>query len=276
MAALLALAAALCYGISDFEAGVASRRFAPGGVTLVAQVLGLTAACIAMAFFPGAGPTRSALAWGALSGVGSAGGTLALYYGLAAARMSVVATISAVLTAVIPAVVGLVLGEHLGAAALVGIVIAVPAIAMVSWQAPATRTRSSRAGVLYGTLAGAGFALLFIALDRAGHHAGAWPLVPGQAICVMLVLPFAKRTVTGRPDRTTIWLMLGAGVLGGSANLLFLAAAQRGQLTIVAVLSALYPAITVVLARVALHEHWTKAQIAGLLVAAAAVGLVTS
>lgn len=188
---------------------MASRRYPPGAVALVGQVLALGAACLALTFFPGHGPSATALAWGALSGVGSAGGTLALYHGMSTSRMSVVATVSAVLTAVIPAIVGLALGERLGATTFVGIAIAIPAIALVSWQPRLRRNTSTNAGIVLGALAGAGFAMLFVALDRAGRDAGAWPLVPGQAICLLLVLPFAREALaTGIPSRSTLLMMV--------------------------------------------------------------------
>jgi uncharacterized membrane protein len=66
------------------------------------------------------------------------------------------------------------------------------------------------------------------------------------------------------------------GVLSGTGNLLFLAATGRGQLAIVAVLSSFYPAITILLARALLAERWTREQAAGLLIAAAAVVLVST
>jgi drug/metabolite transporter (DMT)-like permease len=65
-------------------------------------------------------------------------------------------------------------------------------------------------------------------------------------------------------------------VISGVANLLFLAATGRGQLAVVAVLTALYPAVTVLLARVFLAERWTRLQAVGLLAAAAAIVLVSS
>lgn len=277
MAIALALMSALAYGTSDFAAGLASRSFDAGPVTGVAQVLGLLTAGVAVILFPGTGPSGSVLEWGALSGVGSALGTLSLYRGLSAARMSAVATVSAVLTAVIPVIVGLALGNRLRIAAVVGIALAIPAIAMVSWQRSTNESRSARAGLMYGCLAGLGFALLFVALDRAGTHAGAWPLIPGQFVSVLLVAPFALRGVrsSGRPSRHAAMLTLGAGVLSGAANLLFLAATGHGQLAIVAVLTALYPAVTVILARVLIAEHWTRMQAVGLFSAAAAIVLVT-
>jgi drug/metabolite transporter (DMT)-like permease len=227
--------------------------------------------------FGGHGPDFRVVGWGALSGIGSAIGTLALYRGLAVGRMSTVATVSAVLTAVIPVIVGVALGNRLGTAAVIGIVIAVPAIALVSHQPRAGRGDGAGSGLLYGLVSGLGFALLFIALDRAGTHAGAWPLLPGQFVSLLPIAPFALRDVRrcGRPSRELAGLAVGAGVLSGMANLLFLAATGHGQLAVVAVLTALYPAVTVVLARVALGELWTPLQAAGLIVAATSVALVT-
>ena len=278
MAILLSLLSALAYGASDFGAGLASRSFAAGPVALIEQSLGLATALVALVLFGGHGATVAVLEWGALSGLGSAIGTWALYHGLAVARMSVVSTLSAVLTAVIPVIVGLTEGNRLGAVTAVGIVIAVPAIALVSWQPGADGRRDVWSGPVFGCLAGAGFALLFISLDRAGTHSGAWPLVFGQALSVSLITPFAYRGVraTGRPTRRTLGLTLGAGLLSGVANLLFLAATGHGELAIVAVVTALYPAATVVLARFALAEHWTRLQLAGLITAAVAIVLVTA
>jgi drug/metabolite transporter (DMT)-like permease len=278
VAILFSLLSALAYGTADFGAGLASRRFAAGPVTGVAQALGVITTAAAVILFPGSGPKTAALEWGALSGVGSAVGTLSLYHGLSVARMSVVATLSAVLTAVVPAIVGIALGNQLRVGTALGVVIAIPAIAMVSWQPNPSDRRTAQAGPLYGVLAGLGFALLFIALDQAGTHAGAWPLLPGQIVSLVLIAPLAYRGMraVSPPSRTTMALTLGAGVLSGTANLLFLAATGHGQLAIVAVVTALYPVVTVIMARVSLSERWTRIQAIGLLVAAAAVVLVTT
>ncbi|MGI8716010.1 MAG: EamA family transporter [Solirubrobacteraceae bacterium] len=278
MAVVLALMAALAYGSSDFAAGLASRRFAAGPVTGAVEALTLLTAAAAVILFPGAGPSASVLGWGAVSGLGTALGTLSLYHGFSVARMSVVATLSAVLTAVIPVIVGVALGNHLTVAAEAGIAIAVPGIGLMCWQPQADASSSARAGVIYGVLAGLGFALLFIALDRAGTRAGAWPLVPGQLVALLLIAPFAYRGLSssGTPPRSAVALTLGAGVLSGIANLLFLAATGRGELAIVAVLTSLYPAATVVLARAFLAERWTSVQAAGLLTSASAIILVSA
>ena len=277
MGVVLALLSALCYGSSDFTAGVGGRRSDPAAITAIAQPFGLIAAAVAVVVLSARSPTAHALWWGALSGVGSGVGTVSLYRGLAVARMSVVAPLSAVLSAALPAVAGLLLGNHLAALAWAGIAIALPAVALVSLQ-PGEGHGSRRAGIVTGVIAGTGFALLFIALDRAGTTAGAWPLLPGQVVAVLMVLAWAA-LARNRPARKTwsqAWRIgVAAGVLSGIANLLYLAATGAGQLAVVAVLAALYPAVTVLLARLTLHERWSRLQIIGLVVSAVAVAAIS-
>lgn len=204
-------------------------------------------------------------------------GTVSLYRGLAVARMSVVAPLSAVLSAAVPALAGLLLGNHLAALAWAGIVVAIPAVMLVSLQ-PADGQGSRRAGIVTGILAGTGFALLFIALDRAGTSAGAWPLLPGQAVAAVIVVAWAAPAGhrPGRKAWSQAWRIgMTAGVLGGIANLFYLAATGAGQLAIIAVVTALYPAVTVLLARVMLHERWSRLQIIGLIVSALAVAAIS-
>lgn len=277
MAILFALLAAVAWGVADFSGGLGSRGLGAPRVAVTTQTLGLVTAGVAVLLFPGVGPRASALEWGALSGFGSAVGTMSLYHGLAVGRMTVVATLSGVLTAVVPVIVGLALGNTLGLGAALGIVIAIPAILLVSWRPEPDGELSPRAGLPYGLLAGLGFGLLFVALDRAGTRSGAWPLIPGQFISVLLIVPFVMRGLRQRAAlaRGPVLLTLGAGILSGTANLLFLAATGHGELAIVAVLSALYPAITVLLARAVLTERWSRSQVLGLAAAVVAVVLVS-
>lgn len=273
---LLALLSAMAYGTGDFIAGVASRRISAGVVAGGSQFIGLLIALFAALAFARSTPTAQTLEWGALSGVGSGLGALSLYRGLAVAQMSTVATVSAVLAAVVPVIVGVSLGEDLSVGAWTGIALAVPAILLVSAHGH-EHPGDSRRGLLYGSIAGLGFALMFIALDRAGNRAGAWPVVPSQLVCVTVIAPFLVRGLNSlsRPARNSAVLVIGAGVLSGSANLLFLAATGRGPLAVVAVLTALYPAVTVLLARLLLSERWSRTQVAGLIAAAIAITLVT-
>jgi len=276
VAVIFALASALSYGISDYLAGVISRSWDSRVVTAAAQLIGLVTALIALLIFPGDGPATAPILWGALSGVGSAIGVLALYRGLAVGSMNVVAPLCGVVTSVIPAVVGIALGDRLTVVELAGIVLAVPAVVLVSRQRQATSGPRPTGGAGLGLIGGVGFGLLFVALAQAGTRNGAWPLLAGQAVALLLVLPFCAHGLGSgpRPDTRTLATTALAGVLSGGANLLYLAATGLGELAIVGVLSSLYPAGTVLIARFRLSEHWSRLQTTGMVAAAVAVVLV--
>jgi drug/metabolite transporter (DMT)-like permease len=278
MSIVLGLLAAIAFGTGDFFAGLASHRLRPAIVTTGSQAVGLATAIIAVLLFPGDGPTANALIWGAVGGIGSGSGALALYYGMTVGRMSIVATLSGLLAAVIPVLIGLIGGDSLSAASALGIAIAIPAIGLVSWH-PSTDEDAKTTGAIWGVLAGIGFALLFIALDRAGTDSGAWPLVSNQAASIGVTAPLgALALVAGKVvvTRNGVLLTLGAGVLIGLANVAFLAATHTGELAIVVVLTSLYPGVTAILARFFLAEYWTRSQKFGLITAFAAVILVSS
>jgi uncharacterized membrane protein len=272
---LLALFAAIAYGASDFAAGVGGRRASAEAIAILSQPFGLLAAIVAVLVLVADSPSASALAWGALAGVGTGVGTLALYRGFTVGRMSVVAPVSAVLTAALPAVVGVATGDTLTPLRLAGLALAFPAIALVSGHGrDAEGARES--GVWEAVVAGAGFALLFIGLARAGTDSGAWPLVPCEVVAVVAVVVMGL--ALGSPGgtwRAAWWPAVLTGVGGGCANLLYLAATGVGQLSVVAVVTALYPAVTIVLARALLDESWGRLQAVGLGLSAFAVGLIS-
>jgi drug/metabolite transporter (DMT)-like permease len=303
MSVLLGLLAAATYGSSDFLAGLASRRLPPIVVTAGAQAICLGVGLIAVFFYPGDGMSARVLLWGAASGLGSAGGTFALYRGLGGGEMSVVATLSGLLTAVIPVIVGLATGDSLTVLAAVGIVAAIPAIGLVSW-APGADAGEGGSGAVWGILAGLGFGLLFVGYDRAGSGAGAWPLVIAEGTATLLTLGpalLALHRIRGAtnlaarpaepavadaartdaapdgavPDHSSLGLLLAAGLLAGAANLSFIIANHHGELAVVAVLTALYPGFTVILARLVLGERWSSTQKVGLVTALLATLLVS-
>ena len=282
MSALLALASALAYGASDFLAGLMSRRASVFVVMLVGQSTAAAVTWLALPLAGGAVNGR-ALAWGLAAGGGAFAGTLFLYRGLAIGRMSVVAPLSAVLTAAGAAVVGVVLGDRLTAIDVVGIVTACAAIALVtaSDSDRAAPMRRSRRAIAYALAAGVGFALLFVALNRAGSGSGLWPVAiaqsAGEALIFVTVIALGVSGHLRLGEVKRIWAgAVPAGALGAAATILFLAATRLGLLSVSTVLASLYPAATVALAIVVLRERLRPLQGAGLVLAAASVALLAS
>ena len=279
-AILLALAAALAYGASDFIGGRASTRAHFALVTTVGAGAALVIAAIA-APVVGGELAAAPMAWGVVSGLGSALGTLFLYRGLARARVAVVAPTSGVLAAVLPAVLAVVLGERPAPVAVVGLVLALPAVWFISGGGGSAIDDGRPCGLIDGVLAGVGFGTLFLALDQAGDSAGLWPLAAGQATSLALVAVIAQRLRHSAPgwDAGTgqAWwpLAVATGVLGSAATLLFYFATTTGLLTVAAVLTSLYPAGTILLARLILDERISRMQGLGLALAGCAVVLIT-
>lgn len=269
MAIVLGLAAALLYGASDFGGGLASRRFGPLPVYLLGVIAAVALVWAAVPFGGGAGPSLRAVGWGLAAGVGGGGGTLLLYRGLARGQMSVVGPVSAVGAAVVPVVVGVALGDRPGLLVTAGVLVALPAIALVA----ATGSVSvSRTALFDGLAAGTAFGLMFVALAQAGGGSGLWPVAAEQTSCLALVLAIVvgTRTPLRLPVRGAVLPIL-AGVSGMAATLLYFVATQRGMLSTVAVLTSLYPGVTVVLARVISHERFAPVQRVGLGLCALAV-----
>ncbi|MEV0838996.1 EamA family transporter [Actinocatenispora sera] len=281
MGIVLALCAAACYGCSDFLGGLLSRRSSPYAVAVVAQCAAFLVVALVAAVAGNGMPAAAALGWGALSGIGNGLGTVFLYRGLGSARMSVVAPLSAVGSAGLPVLAGVAQGDRPAPLAIAGIVLALPAVALISRGAdepagPETgSTARRRSGVLDGLLAGAGFALLFVALDRVPHDAGLWPLAGGQAVATVSILIAGLAVGAGlRLPARRLAPGASVGLLGGAATVLFVFATHRALLSIAAVVTSLYPALTVLAAMLVLRERIGRGQAVGLAAAAAAVVLI--
>lgn len=276
MAVLLALCSAVAYGVSDFIGGVVARRTSAWQVAVVAQFSSTLCILVVALLLPGS-PTRTDLAWGAVAGIGSGLGTGFLYRGFASGRISVVSPVSAVGSAAVPVLVGAATGERPSPLIWAGIALALPGIWAVSAvpDPDGGRRGSLGEGLLDGVLSGLGFGGLFAALGQVPAAAGLMPLVAANAVSVptVVVLALALRS-SWRPRGRTVWWALAAGPFGASATAAFLLASQRGFLSVAGVLSALYPATTVLLAVAVLHERIHRLQAVGLALCALAIGLV--
>ena len=279
MAVVLALVSALAYGLSDFVAGLLSRRTSAWSVAVVGQTSAALCTTL-LALWVRGHPSPADFGWALLAGAGSGFGAGFLYRGLGSGRMSVVAPVSAVGAALVPVLAGAVTGERPAALVWLGMVVALPGIWLVSSAPPEPgtpgRPRARLAeGLVDGVLAGLGFGLLFAALGQVPDSAGLWPLTVAQAGAVptVMLLATALRAHWRPRGRTVRWAVL-VGPLGATATAAFLLASQRGYLAVAGVLASLYPAVTVLLAATALREHVHRLQGVGLALCVTAVVLV--
>jgi len=281
MSSLLALLSAATFGAGDFLGGLATRRAGPATtVVLVAHVVGLAFLAALSPIF-GFDAGASDVVWGALGGLAGVVGLVLLYRGLAIGTMSVVAPITALGAAVLPVGFGLISGERPAAWALVGAALAMGAIYLVSQPVdPESRDTNGRLrgrGLPEAIGAGFGFGVFFILLAETASGSGLVPLVSARIASVtalsLLTVSLGRRLwLQGEELR----LAIAAGIFDAGANALFLAAARTGLLTLVAVLSALYPASTIILARVVLGERIGRMQQLGLAAGVAGVVLIAA
>lgn len=278
MAILLGLAAAASYGVADFLGGLASRWIRATLAVVISQAVGLT---ILVALIPTFGEplTGHAAAWGAIAGIAGGLGVLFLYVGLGRGRMAVVAPVSAVVGASIPVLLDLVTGQPVGPVTQAGLLVALTAIALVSshpGHGERGRGRLWRDGLLEGLLAGLGFGAFFVLFAEAGEGGSYWPLVAVRVASVTMLVGIALASRSfGKVDRRALLTLIAAGILDTSANLFYLLGTREGLLSVVAVLTSLYPAGTVLLARIALGERMHRVQLVGLAGALAGVILIT-
>lgn len=276
---MLSLIAALGYGVSDFVGGLAARRMAVLGVVMLSYPVGFLG-LLALAPLAGGALTGHGLLMGALAGVVSGCAIIWFYAALASGPMSVVSPLTSLLVAGLPLGVGIAWGERPRPLAMVGAALAVVAVVLVSRQentavdvVSPVRFTAKVAWLTAGS--GIAFGIYFVLLDRVGSGTGLWPLVASRASASALVL--VAGLVTGHrklPTGSTRKLALTAAALDIVANAAFLYALRAGMLSVVSVLTSLYPAGTVLLARLVLKEHTGKVQRVGLVLAAAAVALI--
>ncbi|MFC3494030.1 EamA family transporter [Glycomyces rhizosphaerae] len=274
IALVLALGSSLAYGCADFLGGLGARKAHVLRTVMIAAPASLV---VELLLWPllGAAFDPATLAWGAASGVASAAAFVLLYRTLAIGPMNVLSPVTALVSAALPVGVGLLQGEHLALAGMIGLPLALVAVVLVSAGPGVRSSRPSRVALLLAFGAGAAIALQLVFLHQAPAGSGVGPLIVGRTVssAITLTAAFLLRRKLG-PERPAYATSAAAGALDSVANLLFLLAARSGDLAVVAVIVALYPAGTVLLARKVLGERLHRGQLFGLGTAAAAVSLL--
>lgn len=280
MGNVLALAAALAYGVSHLLGGLVSRRGSAVAAAALSQIAGLVAVLCVAPLVSGEVASLPGLGWGALSGVGTGLAVVWLYHGFSVGRMSVVSPLSEVAAIAVPVLVGFTLGELPTALALTGVTISFPVIWLVSRgtdanPSPSEKARSSSraSGALSGMLAGAGFALQFIALAQVPPGTGLWPFVANRVVAVTITGTWAlmatRHSLSLPPG--SIGIVAVAGIIGTLGSVLYMLATRQQLLGLAVVLASLYPVIPVVAGRFMLRERIIPIQKLGLGLAAIAV-----
>jgi drug/metabolite transporter (DMT)-like permease len=275
--ALLALASAISFGVSDVTGAVATRRSAAPSVAIGIVVAGGLVLVPVVLLVPGT-PTIRALAFGAAAGlVGNLG--LVLYLRcMALGPIGVISPIAGLVGAGIPVTFGaVVVGDQLATGQVLGILLGLISVLAVAYV-PGTSVRASGGrGPAMALAAGTSFGLFYLFLDATPADSGLWPLVGSRVVGVLPVVAFAL--VTARPlvvPRAAVGLTVTAGVTDVAANALFLLATREGLLSLVALLSSLYPVVALIIARLVLTERLSRLQGGGVVMALVATGLLVA
>ena len=276
MAALLALGGALCWGVGDFLGGLTARRIAVLTVIVVSQSIGLVGLALWIGFgdeaFPGAVKLLPAAGAGAAVLIGVA----ALYRGLAIGAMGIVAPISAA-GPVVPLAVDAAHGTTPGALQWFGIGLVLLGIATLSREPSASGGRQLASGAGLAIVAAVGFGLFVVGIDAGADESAPWAVLTARTAAVPLaVLAALVTSTTLRPPMALLPVLAAVGIVDTLANVLVATATTRGAAGIVAVLSALYPIVTVVLAWLVLGERLSASKRIGGVVAVAGAAFVAA
>lgn len=260
LAALLALAASVSWGSSDFLGGLQSRRTSVWSVNAVSQPAALLSAVLIVIVAGGPMPSPAEMVAPFLGGFAAVLALLSYYHALTLGKMSIVAPIVAAAAAV-PVIVGLVRGERPSTLQLVGMVLAVAGIVVISRAHDDRRRRVSLASVLFALAASLGFGLMLVTLDIGGDADPYWSVLEVRVASLAFIVGYV---LIRRPPLRLSWqaapAMAASGVLLVAANTLFTVASTLGFLSVVAVLSSLSPVTTAALARGFLGERLTTPQ----------------
>lgn len=276
--ATYSVTAVFLWGAADFAGGFGSRRANAFVLTAFSHLCALALMLSIALASHGAFPNRASIVWALIAG--SIGGfSLAIFYrALAAGQMGLTAPIAALLGAAIPTMADIALEGAPSRWSIAGFALAIVAIWLITRPEPQGRNDDSGkpSGVAMAALAGVGFAGFYLCIHQAS---GSAPWIAA----VSRVGSLAATTIAVLATRAPLGMngsAKGLGMLAGfcdvSASALFIYASQRGRLDESVVITSLYPAVTVLLARVFLKEHFSRWKLVGLLAALAAVPLISA
>jgi drug/metabolite transporter (DMT)-like permease len=289
---LVGLTSALVFGSADFFGGLASKRISPIRVTAIGAASGLIALFAAEAFIGGRW-SWEAMLYGGLSGVTGALAITLLYGCLAIGPMSILSPLTALVSAFVPLMAGVIRGERLHVIGYVAIAIALVAVVLVGFVKEQGAVRPSLKALLMAIGSGTMIGIFLILIDLTPDDAGLVPLIANRAVngvvmfaaigVLALVVhrhadrannPAAAVGMLSRGWKAGFWLAAAAGVIDATANSILLIGLRIGDLSVMAVLAALYPAGTIILAAIVLRERIAPVQVVGLALALVAAAML--
>lgn len=286
---LLGLTGALSYGAADFFGGLAAKRVSAILVTAGVAVVGVVALLVGSLFIDGQW-SEGAWFWGMLSGVTGAVAIGLLYACLAIGPMSILSPTTAFLSAVVPVTWGLATGEGFSPWLYPALGLAMVAVVLVGIVPDQRAIRPSAKGLSMAVASGVLIGLFFIFIDQTPADSGVTPLIANRlAQSVVLAIAIGALVLWNRRRgkrtalighnatwSTTLPVIIGAGIMDALANVAVILGLRVGDLTVVSVLSALYPAGTILLAAAILRERVAPIQVLGLLLALIASAMLAS
>ena len=268
-----ALAASISWGAGDFSGGLATRRAQVLSVVFGSYTVGLFMLIVLALIWSEPFPAVLDLMWGGVAGLAGAVGLAAFYQALSVGRMGVVAPIAAMLSAVIPVLFGALTEGLPGPLQLIGFVLAFIAVGLISGLGV---VKGRPKGLGLALIAGVGFGSFFILISRVSHGGIFWPLAAARFSSLLFLFAVVLiRRQSVLPGKSVWPVVFLAGALDVAGNVFFVLATHTGRLDVAAMLSSLYPAVTVLLATIILKERVTRLQTIGIFVALVAIPLIS-
>lgn len=271
------LGAALAWGAADFTGGLASRRTGAYRAALYGEFFGLLFIVAAAFFIHQPLPGWSALGLAVAAGAIGTTGLLTLFHSVIRGKMSIAMPVSALLAAALPVLAGSLIEGFPGAIPFFGFVLALSAIWLISREeGKGGRFLSRLSDLRLPLLAGIGFGSFFILMDIAAREATLWPMLASRAGGTLIVAIYMLfRRDSWRLGRDVWPVLVLNGFLDVSGTALYVLASQAGRLDVAAVISSLFPGLTVILAALILKERVSRSQSMGILLALGAIVLLT-
>lgn len=276
LALALSLASSLSWGISDFIGGLQSRKIHVLAVVLLSQTAGLLLSLLVLPVLQEHSMSSGDLLLAAAGGTAGAIGLIGFYSAMAIGTISVVTPIAG-MGVVVPVAVGLARGEQPAPVQLVGVAVAMAAVALVSYETDEERRSVELRALVLAVVAALGFGTFFVAVDATASTDTANTIAAvrvGGVSVALAAVAIVRPSFAGA--RRAVPILAAIGFFDILANALFAVASTKGLLSVVAVGGSLYPAVTIVLAYFVLGERLTRLRRIGVGLALAGIVMIAA